>query len=407
MGLALERNLEAQPSTCGKRILFVNNADWFFLSHRKTLAHAVQRMGYEVHVASPDTGRAEEIRDAGFHFIELPSTLKGLSLNLFAELKAFRAILKLYRELQPDIVHHSTPKVVLMGTFAARAVKGMKVVNLISGLGYTFSNNLGAHLIRPLVCWLLRMALYQRRCTVFQNPDDRDVFVRKGIVKEENTDIIRGSGVDCSQFAQIDEYCTAPTVVLAARLLWDKGVGEFIESARQLKEDYPDARFVLVGKPDKGNPSSVPEKKLREWVDEGCIEWWGHRSDMPNVLAGSSMVVLPTSYPEGLPKILIEAGAAGRPVIATDIAGCREVVRHEVNGLLIPVHSATALTDAISRLLSSPDLRQQYGDAGRNICLQEFDEKIIADQFLTVCDTLAKQPVSLRIVNGAVSPHAT
>ncbi len=390
MGLALARKLsdEDQLSPQRKRILFVINADWFFLSHRQVLADAAYREGYEVFVAAPDTGRADEIRRRGFNFIELPPSAKGLSRILVKELKLLLTLFRLYRRLRPDIIHHSTPKVVLIGTLAARLVSSTRVINLISGLGYIFSRNMHARLLRPLVAPLFRLALYHPDCcTVFQNPENRELFIERKLVKRQHTELIRGSGVNCKIFAPRQENTATPTVTLISRLLWDKGVGEFVESARELKKRFPDARFVLVGKPDRGNPSAIPEAQLQEWVDEGCVEWWGHRSDIPYVLAASSVVVLP-SYHEGLPKSLIEAAAAGRPIVATDIPGCREIVKHEVNGLLVPVQDSTALAEAIARLLDSPELRREYGEAGRWICLREFDEKIVADRFMSVCTNL-------------------
>lgn len=371
-----------------KRILFVVNADWFFLSHRTALAEAAANHGYEVIVATPNTGQAHAIIDRGYGYYEIPDNVKGLSPNPIAELKTLFALYRLIKEVQPDIVHLSTPKVVTYGSIAARMLKNTPVISLVSGLGYLFSKGRKARLLNPLVKVLYRLALrHPRSCTVFQNPQDRAVFVRNGFVDQDCTSLIRGSGVDCCLFVPCDEPPCSRIVLLPSRLLWDKGVGEFVQAARELRDTYPDVRFVLAGQPDNGNPTSIPEKQLTEWANEGVIEWWGHRTDMPNVMAAASIVVLP-SYHEGLPKALLEAAAAGRPIVATDIAGCREAVREGVNGCLVPVGDSKALAKAIDKLLSSSLLRHTYGMAGRQICIREFDEHVVQAQFMAVCQDL-------------------
>jgi glycosyltransferase involved in cell wall biosynthesis len=241
-----------------------------------------------------------------------------------------------------------------------------------------------ARLLQPIVKTLYRLALRQRRSwTIFQNPDDRDLFVGAGLLRAEQAILIRGSGVNCDIFVPRPEPAGIPVVMLPARILWDKGVGEFVEAARMIRQHDTAARFVLVGDPDPGNPASVPTATLEAWVREGIIECWGHRRDMPDVLSSATVVVLP-SYREGLPKALLEAAACEKPAVATDVPGCREIVRHNVNGLLVPVRNATALAEAIRLLLQSPRLRRQFGRAGRLIVEREFAEHLIVDQTLAI-----------------------
>jgi len=228
------------------------------------------------------------------------------------------------------------------------------------------------------------MALsHPRSRTIFQNPDDRADFTRMGLVHQDVSVVIRGSGVDCAAFLVAPEPAGVPVVVLPARMLWDKGVREFVEAAHLLRAAGREARFVLVGAPDTGNREAIPVERLDAWTREGPVEWWGHRRDMAAVLAGASVVVLPT-YGEGLPKVLVEAGAAGRPIVATDVRGCREVVRPGVNGLLVPARDSTALARAIERLLQSPELRARLGRAGRLLAETEFAESVVVRQTLAV-----------------------
>jgi glycosyltransferase involved in cell wall biosynthesis len=229
---------------------------------------------------------------------------------------------------------------------------------------------------------------HQRARTIFQNPDDRRCFVDAGLLRPDQTALIRGSGVDCATFHPAAEPDGEPVVLLASRLLWDKGIAEFVEAARRLRERGGSARFVLAGRPDPGNPTAVPVAQLEAWVRAGILEWWGHRRDMPDVLRRATIVVLPSFYPEGVPKVLLEAAASGRAIITTDTPGCREIVRHRVNGLLVPPRDATAVTRAIEELLGDSGLRRELGQAGRRIAVTEFAEELIVHQTLDVYRTL-------------------
>jgi glycosyltransferase involved in cell wall biosynthesis len=363
-------------------LLIVVNYDWFFLSHRLPIARAARRIGLNVSVAATDTGSADRIRREGLEFIPVSMTVNGQ--NPLKELRVIAAFVRMYRERQPDVVHHVTVKPVLYGSLAAWMVGGMGVVNAVSGLGYLFMESTRARLLRPLVKGLYRVALRHRRSrTIFQNPDDRDLFVGARLLSAEQAILIRGSGVNCDIFVPQPEPDGIPVVMLPARILWDKGVGEFVEAARLIRQHDTPVRFVLVGAPDPGNPAAVPTATVEAWVREGVIEAWGHQRVMPEVLSSATLVVLP-SYREGLPKALLEAAACGKPVVTTDVPGCREIVRHNVNGLLVPVRNAPALADAIRLLLQSPPLRQRFGRAGRLIAEREFAEDLVIDQTLAV-----------------------
>jgi glycosyltransferase involved in cell wall biosynthesis len=375
-----------QPSVkpAGPRVVMVVNRDAFFLSHRLPLARGAREAGMDVIIVAGETGEGRVIEDEGFRFIALPITRD--SLNPFVDARTVWFLARLYRRLQPTLLHHSTVKPLVYGSLAARlSCRAAAVVNTVSGLGYAFtSNHRTARMLRPALRRLWRAALsHPRSHTIFQNPDDRDDFVRMRLVRPERTVLIRGSGVDCGVFRPEPEPEGAPVVVLPARMLWDKGVAEFVEAARLLRAAGNVARFVLIGSPDLRNREAIPEGQLQAWSQEGVVEWWGHRTDMPSVLAGAAVVVLPT-YGEGLPKVLLEAAAAGRPVVATDVRGCREVVRPGVNGLLVPPKDSAALAHAIGRLLRSPDLRATLGQGGRHLAECEFAEPVVVEQTLAV-----------------------
>ena len=364
------------------RLLFVVNVDWFFLSHRLPLALGARAAGLHVTVAAADTGQADRIRRAGLEFVPLPITRGGTGVG--AELGTVAALARLYRRLSPDLLHHVTIKPVLYGSLAARLLPHTMVVNAIPGLGYAFSRESG-RMLRVAAQAAYRMALAGGRTrTIFQNPEDQHDFVRKSIVRPERTVLIRGSGVDPARFVPAPEPDGPPVVVLASRMLWDKGVGQFVEAARLLRARGVPARFVLVGGADDENPGGIAAEQLRAWAAEGVVEWWGHRDDMPAVLAQSSVVVLPSFYKEGLPKVLLEGAASARPLVATDIRGCREIVRPEHNGLLVPPRDAAALAGAVGRLLDSPALRRRFGEAGRALVEQEFTEARVVEQTLAL-----------------------
>lgn len=366
------------------RLVITVNQDWFFLSHRLPIARAAREAGADITIIAGDSGRGPAIRAEGFEFIPLPIARK--SLNPFEDLRTLRFLWRTYRCLQPDLVHHVTIKPVLYGSIAARLVGGIRIVNAVSGLGYAFmSRDARAKAVRPLVKLLYRLALgHPNSRTIFQNPDDLADFVRMGLVRSEQAALIRGSGVDCDRFRPTSEPTGRPIVLLASRLLWDKGVKEFVEAARHVRAKDQSPRFVLAGQPDVGNPSAVGLDHIEAWSREGVVEWWGQQEDMPGVLAQASVVVLPTFYGEGVPKILLEAAAAGRAIVATDVRGCREVVRHGINGLLVPPGQGLPLACAIRRLLDSPTLRAEFGRAARHIAEVEFAEPLVVRETLDV-----------------------
>jgi glycosyltransferase involved in cell wall biosynthesis len=369
----------------------VVNRDAFFLSHRLPLARGARDAGMEVIVVAGNSGSGPAIEREGLAFIPLPISRSGVNPVTDAATLAF--LMRLYRRLRPDLIHHSTIKPVVYGSLVARVAGDAGVVNTISGLGYALtSEDRLAQAVRPLLRRLLRSALrHPRSRTIFQNAEDLTDFVGQGLIREKDAVLIRGSGVHCSVFRVTPEPSEEPIVMLAARMLWDKGVREFVEAARLSRRTGQRARFVLVGAPDEGNRASLPVAQLENWARDGVVEWWGYQSNMAEVWSRASVAVLPTLYGEGVPKALLEAAASGRPIVATDVRGCREIVRPGVNGLLVPAGNSAMLAQAIGRLLESPQLRRNFGEAGRRIAELEFAEPYVIDQTLAVYRHLLDQ----------------
>lgn len=366
------------------RLLFLVTEDWYFWTHRRSIALAAQAKGFHVTIATRVQNHGALIEQAGFKLI--PIRLRRRSFNPIKELFVLAELIAIYRRERPSIVHHVAIKPVLYGSWAAALAGVTGIVNALAGLGHVFvAQGLRASMFKRFIKLVYRVTLSSKSSRViFQNPEDQELFVRDRIVASERAVLIRGAGVDLTEFSPRPESAGTPIIMLAGRLLWNKGVGDFVEAAKLLKSGGIDCRVVLVGMPDPENPQSVSEKILQGWQNEGVVEWWGRREDMPDVLAQSSLVVLPTTYGEGVPKILIEAAAIGRAIIATDVPGCREIVRHGENGLLIPARNTSVLASAIAELLRYPDRRKRMGMRGREIVEVEFSQEQVVAQTLEV-----------------------
>jgi len=360
------------------KILYFITEDWYFCSHRLPLALAARDAGYDVAVVTNVNEHADVIRRAGIRLIPFDLSRKGM--NPASELAVLARLVALYRKEKPDIVHQVAMKPVLYGSLAARLSGVSRVVNALAGLGYIFtSDQPKARFLRPVIGSAFRGLLNSRRSRlILQNQDDRAKFIRKRFISEKRIRLIRGSGVDTAVFVPTPEPPGVPGVILPSRMLWDKGVREFVDAAGQLKKRGISARFVLVGDTDPHNPSAIPTEQLTAWHAEGAVEWWGRRDDMPAVFEQSHIVCLP-SYREGLPKVLLEAASCGRPIVTTDTPGCRDVVRQGENGLLVPVRGTAELADALQLLIEQPELRKKMGCKGREIVVSEFAlEKVVA-----------------------------
>lgn len=363
------------------RLLFVITEDWTFWEIRRDLARIALNAGYEVTIATRVTAHAERIRQEGFHLV--PIKMLRESRNPIRELLTFLELIRVYRRVCPQIVQHVAMKPVLYGSFAAWVTRIPAVINVFGGLGYAFTDRAQeTSVLRSILQRGLRRSIaLSRSVVVVQNPDDRNVLVREHVVTSSQVRLIAGSGVDIHRFVPADPPVGDPIVMLVGRMLWDKGVGEFIDAVARLKQRDVHARFVLVGRCDKGNPTAIAEAQLQQWTKDHGIEWWGHREDLPEVIGRATLVVLP-SYREGLPKVLLEAAACGKAVIATDVPGCREVVQHQKTGLLVPARDPVALANAIASLLTNHDLRKVMGASGREFVMREHSKEKIGQHFL-------------------------
>jgi glycosyltransferase involved in cell wall biosynthesis len=373
----------------GKTIVYFVTEDWYFCSHRLQLAIAAKEAGYSVYVITRVNSHGAEIETAGLNLV--PVTLSRRSKNPIVEAIFIRKLIRIYKDICPDIVHHVAIKPVIYGSIAARLAGIQNVVNAMAGLGFLFSSGQPtARLFRPAINFLFGLLLNNNRTTVIlQNPDDVDVLCGSGTIDRRRVRLIRGSGVDTDVYGYEAESNEVPIVLLASRLLWDKGVGEFVAAARTIRRSGIDARFVLAGDNDDENPGSISTAQLKEWNDEGAVECWGHCTNMPNIFAGIHIVCLPTAYGEGVPKVLIEAASCGRPIVATDAPGCREIVIDGKNGILVPVNDTEALSTAIRKLLHSPLLRKSMGEFGRQLVEAQFSLERVNRETLAVYESVA------------------
>lgn len=364
-----------------KKLLFFVTEDWYFVSHRLPLAIAAQDAGYDVSVVTRVRKCGEAIRVAGLRLVPFENSRSGV--NPVNELWTLLRLIFLCRRERPDVAHHIAMKPVLYGSIAAHLAGTPRVVNALMGMGWLQTSQAGrARWLKPIVHWGLGRLL-RSGIALVQNPDDAQLLVRLG-VPPSHVRCIAGSGVDLKRFVPQPESIGTPVVVLPARLLWSKGVGEFVAAARLLKQRGMVGRFILAGEPDPANPSSVSPNQIAQWVLEGVIEHPGWVKDIPKLLVESNIVCLPSYYGEGIPKSLIEAAAAGRSIVTSDTPGCREIVHHGDNGLLVPPRQVEALADAIARLISDPALRQRMGARGRIRAEQEFGLEMVIQQTLAL-----------------------
>ena len=393
------------------KILFFANTEWYLYNFRLPLARYLRDHGHEVVMLSPPGPYVAQLQAAGFRALTVP--MQRRSLNPVRELFLFQRIRQIYVQERPDLAHHFTLKCVVYGGLAARLTGVNARVNAVTGLGHVFtSDSLKARLLRPPVRALLRLALGGANSRlILQNPDDRAALQRAGLIDPAHIRLIRGSGVDTERFRPVkrdppphpDPLRTTPAlratppsprrglgplkILLASRLLWEKGIGEYVAAARQLRQEDIAAEFLLAGDPDPGNPASIPPDQLAQWRQDGDVTLLGHVDDMPALLARTDITVLP-SYREGTPRSLLEAAACGLPLIASDAPGCREIVQPGVNGLLVPPRDAPALAAAIRQLYHDPLARQRLGQASRAKAVAEFDQRLVFEQTRAVYQEL-------------------
>lgn len=379
---------QKQQSSDRPKLIFVITEDWFFCSHFLERGIATSKSGFDIVVAGNANQHATTITAAGLRYV--PVDFARGSLNPFTLFAILCKLVRLYSEERASIVHHIALKPILLGTIAARFAGVQNVVNAPVGMGFVFaSSSVKARLLRPLVQLALRFLMNPAGSKViFENSDDLNEHVKAEQVRIKDAVLIRGAGVDLSLYERPRTVRQRPIVLLAARLLVSKGIREFVQAASILREQGAQAEYWLAGAIDEQNPDSIHHHEIADWTRSGLVKWLGFRSDMPELLASVDIACLPSFYREGLPKSLIEALAASLPVVTTDTVGCREVVTHGYNGLLVPPRDATALASALHQLIENPALRQKMGTCGRLRAEQEFSSERVIHETLAVYNGL-------------------
>ena len=373
-----------------KFVLYANT-DWYLYNFRLSTAKQLLSEGHEVVMLSPPGEFGDRFSDHGLRWVQL--RMDRSSLNPLREAVVLRDLTRVLREERPDLLHNFTVKCAIYGALAARAAGVPAVVNAVAGMGYVFaSDRMLARTLRPMVKLLMRGTLGRGQSRlILQNPDDADAFVRARLVPEQHIRVIRSSGVNLERFVPIvpDPEPRPLRVLLAARLLWEKGIGEYIEAARMLKAQGRNIEFVIAGSPDPGNPRSVSREQAQRWVAEGLVDWRGHVDDMPSLMRSMDVIALPSYYREGVPKSLIEAAACGLAVITTNLPGCREVVsEHGVDGLHVEPRCAHSLAERIAQLDDDRALLRRLGDCARRKAMEHFDEQMVIRRTIEVYDEL-------------------
>jgi glycosyltransferase involved in cell wall biosynthesis len=370
------------------KIFIVINEDLFFLTHRKNLGLYLINKGWTVFILAARTNDkyVDEIQSYGFIFIDIPFERSGY--NIFHEIKTIHFLIKAQKENRPSVVMNVGLKAILWGGLMAKLCK-LPVISAVSGLGYLFINQQERFKQRLLFLLFRCLLPSKRHHIVFQNEEDKEIFLSHRIISEKDTSVIKGMGVNLNEYKPLP-FVDKPKIqfLLPGRMLADKGVIEFIEAAKKVSEKYNNASFVLAGNIDKKNPAGISEKQLSELIDGSDISWIGYQKNMIPVYEKSDVVVLP-SYREGFPKVLIEASAIGRPVITTDVAGCKDTVKNGFNGFLVPVKNVEILAQSIEKFLEFPDLKFSMGKNSEIWAKENFDCEKVNEAFHQILKQLS------------------
>jgi glycosyltransferase involved in cell wall biosynthesis len=369
-----------EKKTKQKKLLFLVTEDWYFCSHRLPIARQALKSGFEVVVATHVQKHAEQITDEGFRLI--PISMRRSGVTLFGELSALFDLIRLYRIEKPDIIHHVAMKPAIFGSIAALFSSATLIINAVNGLGTLFSSTSKKTILLRFIIKNSLRYLFNRPNShlIVQNPDDYKSLANLAALTPYQISLIPGSGVDITHFSVLEAPKNKGIIALVSRMLQEKGVEDLVEAIRILRADGVDVSIVLAGKTDKDSATSIPEEQLHNWSKSGYIEWVGTAKDVRKIWAKASIAVLPSYYREGVPKALLEAAACGRPIITTDTPGCRDVVIHGQNGLLVPIKNPAALAQAIGKLLDDPQKRKTMGMSGRKRVETMFKEEIIVQQ---------------------------
>ncbi len=370
------------------KVILVSRCAWTLFNFRAGLIRSLLKRGDVVlGGGAGGDGFEERLKHLGIAFVPLPVSRRPI--NPWSDWVLLWTLFRWYRRERPDVVHHFTIRPVVYGSVAAWLAGVPRIVNSITGLGTVFGD-CQRWWLRAMVKRQYKLALSISHMTLFQNEDDYRHFLARGLIKSEKAKVVSGSGVNCELFQpQVpSEHSTngSVTFLLSARLLWEKGIADFVQAARLVQQAYPTTEFQLLGRRDERNPNVVPQEVLDQWKDENIITWLGEVLDVRPIVAKADVVVLPTYYREGVPRVLLEASAMGKPIIATDTVGCRDVVEREKSGILVPVKNPQALASAMIRMIEDPGLRSSMGNAGRERVVKKFNEQSVIDDILECYD---------------------
>jgi len=354
-----------------KKAFFVYNTASYLLRFRKELIDALRDEGYQPYAIVPRSDRAcEDLERLGIKCIDLPIADQGITP--VRDMLMLVYLWRLYVRERPSLVFNFTIKPVIYSSIASTLAGVRDIYSMIPGLGYVFmGDSWKKRLIRRVAMLQYRISLKVNRGVFFQNPDDQEFFHQNGIISKARSRVVNGSGVDLSMFPQKTEYQPAPVFLLIARLIWDKGIGEYVEAARIVRGLHPDAQFWLVGGRDS-NPRAIGVAEVHAWERAGTIRYFGETADVRPFLSRASVFVLP-SYREGTPRTVLEAMAVGLPIVTTDVPGCRETVVDGVNGFLVPARDARCLAEAMCKFVTAPGLIERMGRASRALATQRYD----------------------------------
>lgn len=371
------------------KVALVAHWDWVLYNFRLPIARRLRELGHEVLLVCPPGRYVEGFRTQGFAYVRWDVDRR--SFRPLVEARAVKMLTSIYRTETPDVVHHFTIKPNLYGTVAARWAMVPLVINTFSGMGFFHTDSRQARALRILIRPVMRAIFRSNRVwTIFQNEDDFESAIRRGLARRDQTRLIPGSGVDVDLFKPQESSRPPgpPIFLMAARLLREKGVHEFVAAARRIRQEGVAARFIVAGEQDKGNPSTITDTQLVAWKHEGIVEFLGHVSDMPGLIARCDVAVLPTYYPEGLPRFLLEAAATGLPLVATDIPPCRPIVQEGYNGHLIATRDEKQLAESMLRLAQDEPRRIEFGRNARRLVVDRFREQDIVEQYMDLYQEL-------------------
>lgn len=366
------------------RIGIVINSSWNIYNFRKALIESFIRSHHEVVAISPDDGYADKIQQLGCEFVGVDMEARGT--NPFKDLQLIMKLRQVYETQRLDVVLHYTIKPNIYGTFAAQLAK-IPCINNVTGLGTTFIHN---SLSSKIAHGLYKIAFKYPETIFFQNEDDRKLFVEKKLVDAQYTDLLPGSGIDTDRFKPNEfKKNKVFTFLMVARVLYDKGVLEYVEAARLLRKSGIKAKFQLLGKIDGHKKLGIPAEEVQAWESEGLIEYLGTTDDVVPVIEKADCVILP-SYREGTPRTLLEAASMGKPIIATDVPGCRETVQHGFNGFLCRVKDAKDLAEKMKELMHTDEIKlKSMGHNSRRLAVEKFDQKIVIQKYKDVLYSIA------------------